>query len=164
MKTIPLTQDQFALVDDADYEWLSQWKWTAAWNRGTRTFYAIRYSAGGRIGRKRIFMHRQILGLEFGDKRKGDHRFGNTLDNRREFLRIATDSQNTTNSRLSKRNTSGVKGVRWNKREESWCSSISVNRVRRFLGYFPTKQQAVDAYRTAAMELHGEFTRLSNAR
>ena len=29
MRRIPLTRGQVAIVDDADYAWLSQWKWCA---------------------------------------------------------------------------------------------------------------------------------------
>jgi len=42
MKRIPLTQGKFALVDDADFGWLNQWQWYAAFNRCSREFYARR--------------------------------------------------------------------------------------------------------------------------
>jgi hypothetical protein len=43
MKHIPLTQGQFAIVDDADFEWLSKWKWTA--QRSKWGYYAFRRQA-----------------------------------------------------------------------------------------------------------------------
>ena len=42
MRAIPLTQGQWALVDDADYEWLMQYEWCAQWDKDTRSFYAVR--------------------------------------------------------------------------------------------------------------------------
>jgi hypothetical protein len=41
-RTIPLTQGQFALVDEADYESLAVFKWHAIWNINTKSFYAVR--------------------------------------------------------------------------------------------------------------------------
>jgi len=71
MKKIPLTQGQFALVDDADFDWLNQWKWTAQ-KRPTGLWHAAR-----REGRKRyVYMHRQILGLT-EPRIRTDHQDGN---------------------------------------------------------------------------------------
>jgi len=43
MKKILLTQGQYALVDDADYEELSNFNWYAKWDAHTKSFYAGRY-------------------------------------------------------------------------------------------------------------------------
>jgi len=48
-KTIELTQGQVAIVDDEDYEYLSQWNWQAAWQKNIKSFYAVRV---GGIGEK----------------------------------------------------------------------------------------------------------------
>jgi len=42
MKLIPLTQNQFAKVDDDDYDRLNQYKWFAQWNEPTQSYYACR--------------------------------------------------------------------------------------------------------------------------
>jgi len=102
MKQISLTQNKFAIVDKVDFEYLNKWKWTYA--KG----YAIR-NIGGRKNKQTIYMHRLIL-----DTPEGlftDHINRNTLDNRFKNLRLADKSQNMANSKLSVKNTSGVKGV-----------------------------------------------------
>lgn len=58
-----------------------------------------------------ISMHRQIMGLTFGDSTCVDHINGDRLDNRRVNLRVCTHTKNIHNSKLSKRNKSHAKGV-----------------------------------------------------
>ena len=157
LRIIPLTQGQVAIVDAADYEWLSQWKWSANWSEFTQSFYAIRgeLGAGGKlIG---IKMHRQILGLAYGDRREGDHRDGNTLDNRRHNLRVATKAQNSRNQKLRKDNRFGLKGVFPHGRK--WRASICVNYKKIHLGLFSTIELAHAAYCEAARKYFGEFAR-----
>ncbi len=81
---ISLSRGQVTLVDDADYDWLMQRKWCAVWSTSIRCFYAV-----CSVESKALYMHRYILGLEFGDPRFGDHiEPSQTLDNRRSNLRI----------------------------------------------------------------------------
>jgi len=49
-----------------------------------------------------------------------DHIDGNKKNNRIENLREATKSQNAMNQKVSTRNTSGIKGVMWHKRDKKW--------------------------------------------
>ncbi len=72
MKKIPLTQGQVALVDDADYEWLSRWKWCAMWCSSTDSFYAVRHIRLPNGKWTTLRMHRAILGLKRGDSRQVD--------------------------------------------------------------------------------------------
>ena len=97
MKRILLTQGQSTIVDDADFEWLNQWKWHATFDPHTRGFYAVRgvLRPHGNFGPER--MHRQILGLKYRDKRQSDHKNHDTLDNRRGNLRIVSSYQNRLN-------------------------------------------------------------------
>lgn len=109
-REIPLTKGQVALVDAEDFEWLNQWKWSVRFDKSTGCFYAQRYAYSGGV-KQNIIMARLILGLEKGDLRQADHvDTGNTLDNRRFNLRIATQSQNNANRRIGRNNTSGFKG------------------------------------------------------
>ena len=81
IKKIPLTQDQFAIVDNKDFEWLNQYKWFARWEPHTQGFYAVRHSKTINGKRYMISMAREILGLKCGDKRQVDHINHNTLNN-----------------------------------------------------------------------------------
>jgi hypothetical protein len=80
-------KDKFVLVDDDDYEKLSRYKW--CWSKG----YALRsYSENKK--RIYVFMHRQILGLNYSDKILVDHINFDRLDNRKENLRLCSVSEN----------------------------------------------------------------------
>jgi len=151
MRLILLTKNQHAIVDDSDYEWLMQWKWCAVWKSSTQSFYAAR---GERTGPRklnktlRIYMHRQILGLERGDKREGDHVNHCTLDNRRSKLRVVTHQQNHFNPKVAK-------GYTWSERAGKYMAQIVVNGRRKYLGLFITTSEAHHAYLEAKNELHG---------
>jgi hypothetical protein len=66
MKRIPLTQNQFAIVDDEDFKNLAKYKWSASWQKHTKSYHAMRHNRGQP---QRIRMHRQIMRLQYGDKR-----------------------------------------------------------------------------------------------
>lgn len=161
IRHIPLTQGRAVIVDAADYEWLVQWKWTARPNASAGSVYAQRGT--GCDGKQFIIlMHRAILGLEKGDSREGDHVNGNTLDNRRVNLRIATHGQNSYNVSRNCVNTSGYKGVHYCRdatRSAPWVAVIHADRKRVYLGHFRTPDAAYAAYCEAAKRLHGEFAR-----
>lgn len=91
-----------------------------------------------------------------------DHKNGNRNDNRKENLRIATFSQNGYNSNKPSNNTSGYKGVHWNKSMNAWQARIQVDGKRYNLGYFNDKIDAAKAYNEAAIIYHGEFAKLNN--
>ncbi len=159
---IPLTQGQFAIVDAADHDFLMQWKWFAQWHDRTQSFYArraIRLSSPRRL--EVINMHRLLLGLHKGDMRQSDHRNGNTLDNRRENLRIADSFQNAWNHRVQSSNTSGYKGVSFCARTSKWRAQIQVRGTKKYLGSFPEKEEAYLVYCEAAKQMHGEFARFA---
>src|SRR3990167_164487 len=107
MKKIKLTQNKYALVDDEDFKELNQSKWLC-----DSSGYAGR-DVGGRKNKKRILMHRLLNNTPKGFHT--DHINRDKLDNRKENLRTTTCSQNILNSKLSKKNTSGHKGVEWYK-------------------------------------------------
>lgn len=158
MKKIPLTQGQFALVDDSDFESVSRFRWCAVWSNNTKSFYASRHEIKNeRRNRKRkmISMHRFILGLT--DRNVyGDHRNHDTLDNRRENLRQTTVSQNCSHRKgLAANNTSGHRGVR--KRGNRFITTIGVNKKLIHIGSFETVTEAVVAYGEANRKYFGEF-------
>jgi hypothetical protein len=153
---ISLTKGQFAIVDAADYEWLNQWKWQAKWNHKTGSFYADRDEFNGsRENRYVVRMHREVLGLQRGDKLQGEHRNHNTLDNRRSNLRIATHSENMYNRRLNSNSSCGLKGV--TRHGKHWRAQIQVNKKHMVIGQYRTPEEAHLAYCEKSKELHGGF-------
>lgn len=68
-------------------------------------------------------------------------------------LRWATRSTQLFNRRIPKDNTSGYKGVGWNKRKNKWFATISFNKKTTFLGLFSDKEDAIKARLKAEKEL-----------
>lgn len=155
MKTIPLTQGKFALVDDEDFERVSRHKWFARKTGGL--WYAVRSVWGGEPPLQ--YMHAFIYGEAHG--LQIDHRDGNGLNNQGANLRAATSSQNHANQRLSLRNTSGYKGVTFVAKLGKWQAQTKANRRPFYLGIYDTPEDAARAYDGAAEVLFGEFARLN---
>lgn len=82
-------------------------------------------------------------------------------NNRQDNLRSASRSENLRNAGLSKRNTSGFKGVSWARRDKKWRAEIALNGRTKVLGMFATPEEASAAYAKASAELHGEFGRVA---
>lgn len=154
MKKIPLSQGQFAIVDDWNYEWLSRYKWYA--KKDKYTYYAVRNS--NTKNNKLIFMHREII--KTPPNKQTDHRNGNGIDNREENIRICTGSQNNQNCHRVW-GKSKFKGVSWYKRYKKWLASIGFNGKAINCGYYDSEIEAAKAYNTKAKELFGEFARLN---
>lgn len=166
MKEIELTQNKFALVDDEDFEWLSQWKWYAIYMSNIRNYYATRKSKRDlkTYKQKAIYMHRLIMGLKIGDNKQIDHINHNTLDNRKENLRICSRSQNHMNENPHINCSSKYKGICWDKRAGKWKAYIYINNKPRHLGYFRREIDAAEAYDKAAKKYFREFARLNFGR
>src|SRR5260221_5833659 len=102
IRLIALTNGHVAIVDAADFEWLSQSNWIAKKSSKADKFCAARYLDG-----KTLIMHGVILGTQPGEK--VDHKNGDSLDNRRDNLRKATNAENQRNRGMTRSNTSGFK-------------------------------------------------------
>lgn len=150
MKTIPLTRGLLAMVDDSDYLELSKIKWYAHCSDGS--FYAARKSP------TMVYMHRKILGVSTGAE--VDHRNRNTLDNRRNNLRVCSREGNARN-KICEKHTSKFKGVSWYKTRNKWRVGICHDRIRHFIGYFTDEITAAKAYDMAAKNYFGEFAYLN---
>lgn len=146
MKWIKLTKGKRTMVDNEDFEKLSQYKWCYA-------IYAIR----GKKGEKGAWkMHWDIMGKPKNGLQI-DHINGNKLDNRRKNLRVVTDQQNKCNRGKISSNTSGYKGVTWRKDRKTWHAQIQINRKVIHLGHYKSKLQAYKKYCEACIKYHGEF-------
>jgi len=122
------------LVDAADFEWLSAWRW-----RLTSRGYAVRGE-----GRRNVYLHRELLGLERGDGLEGDHRNGDPLDNRRENLRVVSHTGNQQNRHYGY-GSSTHRGVCWHKARSKWEAHARLAGKRHYLGLFTDEQQAAAA-------------------
>ncbi len=154
MRQIQLTQGKYALVDDEDYEWLSQWKWHA--DKKGNNYYAKRNFMVEGV-RKNTYIHRDIMNppkyMEI------DHKNGDGLDNRRKNLRVCTKSQNAMNRKSQKYSTSIYLGVSWDKEKKRWRAIIKANGKTKKLGRFKTELEAAIIYNIAARKYFGEFAR-----
>lgn len=155
MKTIPLTKGYSAIVDDEDYELLSQWKWQA--HVRELTVYARRFSRDETGKEQHVWMHRVVNGTPVG--MSTDHVNGNGLDNRRNNLRSATHFQNMWNKRPQRGHTSKFTGVSWEKSRGKWAANITVNKTTIFLGRYRAEEDAAEAYEKKAAEVRGAFHR-----
>lgn len=150
VKRIPLTQDKEALVDDCDYDYLTQCRWYFH-SEG----YAVRNTRKGEKGRR---MHRVVLARTgINDFEQVDHINGDKLDNRRSNLRPATNAENSRNAKVGKNNKTGVKGVSWHRGAGKFQVHIMVNRKSIYLGLYDSLEQASKAYREAAKKYFGDF-------
>lgn len=155
MKTIPLTRDKFAIVDDADYEYLNQFKWHYHGYYASRT----EWIKGGKGKFNRIYMHREILDTPFN--MLTDHINRDRLDNRRENLRIATSLQNIGNADY-KHGVSGMRGVRISHNKSNpYRAILWIKNKPSHLGYYKTLKEAAKAYNNAAKIHFGEFATLN---
>ena len=93
-----------------------------------------------------------------------DHKNGITSDNSWENLREASQLENSRNTIISKDNTSGYKGICWNKASKKWQAQITINKKAKYLGCFNTKEEASLVYKKAALKYFGEFAKLNEIR
>ena len=147
MKLIALSQGYSTQVDDCDYDALSQFKWCAQVHRYKlkTTVYAFRNTPGS----GRVYMHSHIMGV------KGiDHRDRDGLNNQRSNLRIATQSQNSSNRPHA--NSSGYRGA-VRTPQGRWRVEMTHMGKRINVGTFAEIYDAALAYNLKAEELLEEF-------
>jgi hypothetical protein len=153
-RKIKLTQNQYAIVDQEDYEKLNKYKWYA--KRCINRFYAHKRNEAG----VNVSMHREIM-----KPIKGycvDHKDGDGLNNKRDNLRIVTIAENNYNKSKSRRTLSSqYKGVSIDKRTNKWRVIIYYKYRKIHLGMFDDEIEAAKAYDEAAKELYGKYAKLN---
>lgn len=142
MKRIPLSGGKaYALVDDEDYEFLSQFKWSL-----TAKGYAM----------AAVRMHRLVMRAPDGVE--VDHMCGNRLDNQKIQLRLCTPEQNSQNKKARLFTKSGYKGVHSQTRApHRFQAKICYKRKPYQLGTFKNPHMAALMYDFWATEMYGEF-------
>ena len=164
--SIQLTQGYVAYVDPIDAD-LADFKWSAL-----VTDNGLVYATRGidKDNKKSTeLMHRVILSRMLKRilyrRELTDHKDTNGLNNTRQNLRLASQSQNLMNVTRFSNNKTGFKGVSIASRSKrqtgplKWRADINIDGERKYLGLFDTPESAFDAYCKAAVELHGDFAR-----
>jgi len=149
VRHIPLGDGQYALVDAADYEWLSQYCWHSC-SGG----YAARSEKG-----KRILMHRQIM--QPAEGMVVDHIDGRRANNCRSNLRVCTRAENQRNQRKKRGSSSKFKGVGYTSQSKRCYAKLVFEGKTVWLGHFDSEVGAARAYDRAAVEHQGEFAHLN---
>ena len=149
IRHIPLGNGRFAIIDDGDYEEISQHKWRASHHGATTYATCVKR---GRV----VYMHRMIMRA-----RKGslvDHIDGNGLNNRRCNLRVCNHQQNRANVG-PRGGVSRFVGV--GRRKDKWVAGIEVRGKRYHIGTFDDEVEAAKARDRKAYELHGQYAYLN---
>jgi hypothetical protein len=147
-KNIYLGKGMYAIVDERDFDYLSQFKWVVI--KSKKTYYA----------RTSILMHRLVLHAPVNVGI--DHKNHDGLDNRRSNIRLATNSQNAQNRGLRKDNKTGYKGVFFNKKYRVFQTHIMIDGKYKYGGSFKTAKEAGLAYNYLATKHYGDFASLNN--
>lgn len=152
---IELANGNIAKVDAEDYERVSAIHWHIDDAGYVRTNI---WSDGKKSSAPR--MHRFVL-QEIDSKTHIDHINGDKLDNRKSNLRACSGSSNAMNRGKQNNNSSGYKGVIFDKSRDKWRAEICFEGNRKYLGRFNTVEEAAIAYNDAALIYHGEFANIN---
>ena len=157
MKQIPLINKpgMFVIVDDGDYEYLSQFTWAL--------YESCKYPSRTSHG-KTILLHHEVLqrrGVSLHNGVEADHVDRNRLNASASNLRLATRAQNNLNKEKNKNNSSGYKGVSWHAIRHKWRAQIGVGYKQVYLGLFDSPIDAAKAYDRAAFYYFGDYAKLN---
>jgi hypothetical protein len=158
---IALKNGGVALIDDEDFELVSQYEWRWLGPEGNR--YAVAtyvVELNGIKYKKLISMHRLVTKCTDPNLRV-DHIYGKTLDNRKSELRVCTPLENARNrTRHSSNNTNGYRGIYFDATyhgTKKWKAQISLGSRRKHVGRFDTAEQAARAFDEAAKKHYGSY-------
>ena len=141
-----LPTGQFFLIDAADYPEVSKHRWSIEDSGYVHTM----------VKGKHVRLHNFLIGKVDGVI---DHINCIRYDNRRANLRLCSNKENVRNQRRCVRNTTGFKGVSFDKRRGKFTAGITVDGKRHFLGYYADPADAARAYDLAANRYFGEYAR-----
>lgn len=145
---IPLTQGKYAVINIEDLPEIGKYRWNA---KSAGAYARLPQTEGGGLAA----MHRKIMNPPEG--MCVDHKDRNTLNNKRENLRVCSHAENMRNVKPIK-SASGLKGVQ--RQNTKWVANIVINGKKLFLGTFQEKEDAFNAYKEASAKYHGEFGRV----
>ncbi len=153
MKVVPLSKGKSAIVDDDDFEWISEFRWHVNdWG------YAVRNKRVTKGKFTTVGMAREIMEPPAG--MEVDHIDRNKLNNSKSNLRIVDKQKNVWNRGANGNNLTGIKGVGWHKGHKKFHARIRTSERLIHLGYFTDILEAQRVYHDKAIELRGEFVPL----
>ncbi len=157
--TLPLTRGFSTTIDYVDSEFCVFIMWSIV-TKG-KPYVTTRLNLGENY--PKMYLHRlimeKILSRKLAKNELVDHWDNNSLNNRRDNLRLTSKIGNAQNSKLRSDSSTGLKGVTKLKTCERWMAQITVNKKHVYLGLFTTPEAAHEAYCTAAKEHFKEFAR-----
>jgi hypothetical protein len=160
MKTVELTKGYRAIVDDADYPTVSQFKWHAHEefhpDRTLRDVSACRGKKQEDGTYKNQQLSRFILDID-DPKIEVDHEDHNGLNNQRYNLRVANHTQNDCNQRKQQGTSSPYKGVTLHKHTGRWQAQSQTVKNPHYLGLFKSPLTAALVYDRHAREYFKDF-------
>lgn len=137
-------------IDKDDLEKVKNYQWSIkSCKKNIKNYMYVKNT------KNKIKLHQLIMGRKKGYEI--DHINHKTLDNRKQNLRFVTHSQNLMNGKKRIDNTSGYKGVIWDKDNKKWRAQLHINQKHIGLGRFINKQDAINARRKAEKKYFGEF-------
>lgn len=141
-------------VSPCDYDQLIQYGWYI----NQHTDREDNNYAEASIKGKRVKMHRLVLSLS-DSTLFVDHINGDTFDNRRENLRLATRQENGANRKLHSNNRTGKTGISFDQRTGKYMACIKINGKTIHLGRFTSFDAAISARKNAEVTYWGKEQR-----
>jgi hypothetical protein len=146
VKSIPLHGKDgvraYVTVDDDAVAAIGDYRWHLATNGYARRWIYM----GPNKSPRAVYMHRELLRLERGDKRQADHINGDKLDNRWINLRIVTSAENMRNRpHDGGRGRSRYRGVYYSVSDKAWRTQIKRGGRAYSAGSFQTEDEAAEA-------------------
>lgn len=139
------------IIDTEDIEKIKKYKW----------YLSPMGYVGTKLKGKALRLPHVIMGTKPDKKYPVDHKDRDKLNNCKSNFRFCSHAENLRNAGKSKNNTSGYKGVFWQKDRKKWIAQIKINNKIVYLGIFKNKVRAAITYNKAAVKYFGEFAYLN---
>lgn len=122
------------IVDKDEVIKLEKYKWRTVYKKDKPYLFT------GNQKKERIYFHRLVMN---NPELQVDHISGNTLDNRKENLRIVSIQDNMKNLKKKKDNTSGIRGVSYSNKTHKYKVDFTYEKRRMYFKEFDEISKAV---------------------